>query len=201
MEFDLTGSGTSLYWPTVRITINGVKGIYVLDTGGKATVTKHTVDEADCTIPSRITYGSGTVIGCKVKGLVRLTNEITLDTGVLHKVSKFPFRDGVDGIFGLLPSRLTQKKGIRSAEIDFTTRMLKFNLPPTYAKNVCVNNFQHPTFKNKLWFFGDLRAFDVNGQAFFKKRVYFMLDTGATKALTFFSGNFKELKECKKTPC
>lgn len=200
MEFDLTGSGSSLYWATVRMTINGVKGVYVLDTGGKATVTKHTVDEDDCTTPSRISYGSGTVIGCKVKGLVRLTDDITLDTRVLHKVSKFPFRDGVDGIFGLLPSRLTQKKGLTSAEVDFTTRVVNFNLPPTYAQSVCVNNFHHPTFKNKLWFFGNLRAFDVKGQAFFKKRVYFMIDTGATKALTFFNQSFKELEHCTDSP-
>ena len=200
MEFDLTGSGSSLYWATVRMTINGVKGVYVLDTGGKAIVTKHTVDEHDCTIPSRIEYGSGTVIGCKVKGLVQLTKDLALDTRVLHRVSKFPFRDGVDGIFGLLPSELTEKNGIRSAEIDFTTRTVKFNLPPTYAQSICVNNFQHPKFKNKLWFFGNLRAFDVNGQAFFKKDVYFMLDTGATKALTFFNQSFKELEQCKDSP-
>lgn len=201
MEVEFTGSGSSLYWATVRLSVNGVKGVYVLDTGGNSIVSKHRVSDTDLSsFPSRIKYGSGTVVGFKTKGLVALGTQVQLDTKLLHRVAEFPFREGVDGILGLLPSDLSSKAGIKSVEVDFASRTLKFNLPPTHARRICVNDFQHPVFKKKLWFFGALKAFDVNGNTFEHSDVYFMLDTGATKALTFFDSSFNELENCTDSP-
>lgn len=173
--------------------------MYVLDSGGRALVTKHKVSDDGSELPSRIVYGSGKVVGYRTKALIEL-GEIELNTTILHRVNEFPFRKDADGIFGLLPSRMTKKAGLRSVEIDFLNRQVRFNVPSIYQNSTCVNNFQHPRFFNKLWFFGDMRAYDTNGAEYTKKDIYFMLDTGATKAMTFFSSNFGELDTCVDAP-
>jgi hypothetical protein len=203
LDFFVTGNGGSLYWITTRLEIGGISGVYVVDTGGKAIVTTQTIpnsiEDEDSFV--EIKYGSGLVVGQKTLTYVKLKN-VTLNTKIVHRVSQFPFRDEVDGILGLLPSDITRKRGLKSVEIDFVSQKINFNMASTHKSNLfCVNDFQHNLYPGKLWLRGKLELFANSGALRFDKRdVYFMLDTGATKACTFFDENFKELSTCTKEP-
>ena len=200
--FVCTGHGSSLYWATVSVTADGVPGVYVLDTGSRALVTRKKVNKEGSYFPHSILYGSGRVWGHKTFAAVRVAPGVLLPRTDVLQGANVKLGPNVDGVLGLLPGTPTAKAGLRSVEIDFANQSLHWNRPPVHRSAVCVNAdlHQHQRLQGRLWLRGDMRAIDVGGSVFHRADVHFMLDTGATKAATFCRANFSELGECTRRP-
>lgn len=195
-----TGSGGALYWATAVVEVDGVLGVYLVDTGSRALVTRHKVGVDRGVFPQSILYGSGRVWGYRSFADVSLAEGVTLPrTDVLQQAST-NMHGSVDGVLGLLPGGQTNKRGLRSVELDFSSQQLLWNSPPAHPQSVCVNPavHQHKDLRDRLWLRGALRLHGAHGACLVLPDVHVMLDTGATKCATFFRAGFVELKECTR---
>tara|TARA_B110000027_G_scaffold101544_1_gene107418 strand:+ start:1737 stop:2555 length:819 start_codon:yes stop_codon:yes gene_type:complete len=201
MKVVYAGSGPTLYWATVEITVNGERGTYVLDTGSRALVSRRNVGKNHGWFPQSILYGSGRVWAYKTFAALELAPGVVLKRAdVLHRAG-LALHQSVDGVFGVLPGTPTSKLGLRSVEIDFAARSIYWNQPPVHAGSVCVNgDMQKGHLKGRLWLRGDMRAVGYDGSEYVSEGVHFMLDTGATKAATFCRSDFTELEQCARSP-
>ena len=198
MNFNVTGSGKSLYWLTCPLAINDKSAVYLLDTGGRITVTKIKIgDSPSGFTPTTVHYGSGDVVGYRHPANFTLEKDIRISTEVLHNVKKFPFDSEIDGILGLLPgSNITKLQNVHSVQFDFLGNKLHFNKPFFYTPTIC-QNVDHPLFPNRVWLHGDMLLKTTKApQLWGCHDVWFMLDTGATVSVSFFDKHFRPIDTC-----
>lgn len=204
MEFRKVGSGKSLYWVVAILSFETqsgarVEGTYLLDTGGKAIVSKQILGP-EMGMPRSIGYGSGLVVGYEQDDIfLKNVLEDKAKVKVLHRVFKFPFHESIDGILGLCPgSNITEDWGLRSVEFDFRASQVHFNKPKIFpGKCQTVRHWYYP---QRPWLRSTITLRDTRNQEITFKDVWIFCDTGATKALTFFNRIMTKLGSCEDRP-
>lgn len=212
MEFRPTGSQETLYWLTVPLTLVGpdgthVIGTFLLDTGGKTMVTKLKVGPSNKR-PKSVFFGSGEVMGYPQNG-VSIPELGAENISVVHDVWKFPFHDEIDGILPLVPNREDPDFSlpITAVEFDFRARRVYINhvlrpplifasARPRICQSVGQERWKYP---GRPWMRGNLVLTSNTGDTHHFNNVWFMLDTGATVAATFFDRFFNEIKQCSSS--
>ena len=207
MDFRTSGHGKSLYWLTAPITLNGkASGLFMLDTGSDVTVTTLKCGSNHMN-PRTLVFGSGSVTGYPQRVLVPVDPRAgvsDLRGDIVHDAFDFPFDDEVQGVLGLLPDPkgegLITYPRIKSVELDFRTNCLYFNRPeslygPTHTAQLS-GTFRHPIMPEKPWLQGQIALID--GATGERREVpsdkrWFLLDTGATTAVSFLTRDLNPL--------
>lgn len=207
MQYEQTGSGPSLYWLTVILTLIGPdgqsnQGRYLLDTGGKTLITRKVVGP-NLKNPKSVLFGSGEVIGYPQMGVS--IPELGVDNlGVVHGVFKTPFANEIDGILPLVPNKEDPRFSmpVELVEFDFVSRKMYVNhggLIYNNIPNICQSVGQRRwLYPNRPWIRGDLVLYNNLGEKQRHENVWMMLDTGATVAATFFDRMFGEILACSE---
>ena len=212
MEFRKTGTGKSLYWCTVPLTFKtpsgaSVSGVYLLDTGGKAIISRQSLGPSTG-FPQTVTYGSGTVAGYKQENVtierIGSRGETARNVTVLHRCFAWPFHDSIDGILGLCPgSDITGDWGLRSVEFDFRASTVYLGVGPVRQPKIfpgkCQTN-RHWMYPQRPWLRSSMTLVDTENQRKSFEDVWIFCDTGATKALTFFTRVMTKIPVCKDKP-
>jgi hypothetical protein len=123
---------------------------------------------------------------------------------VLHRCFKWPFHDSIDGILGLAPgSDITEDWGLRSVEFDFTAHKVYLGINgiprPKIFAGKCQTN-RHWFYPQRPWLRSSMTIKDTANETRRFEDVWIFCDTGATKALTFFTRVMTKIPICEDKP-